>query len=160
MKADFGFRRVPWPISNIAALAVLFAWPAAQAVAAPAPPGPEPTPAYIFLEVPATAGQPAAEYGVLSVTFDADVGVPLRRHGDATSEDADVKATLILAKPNAPIGLAVKVRYAALEILETDANRKTLRRISFRNAIVTSIGPDGDDPAERVTFAARSVNVH
>jgi hypothetical protein len=160
MKAAFRTRRVIRSISNIAILAVVCAWLAAPAVADPAPPAPDPTPAYMFLEIPAASGQPGAEYGVLSVSFDADVGVPLRRHGDATSDDADVKATLILIKPGAPIGLAVKVRYPALEVFETDADRKTLRRLSFREVILTSIGPDGDDPAERITFTARSVTVH
>jgi len=160
MRGAFRFRRVIRPISNIAALAVLCAWPAAPAGAAPAPPAPDATPAYMFLEIPATPGQPELEFGVLSVSFDADVGVPLRRHGEAASDDADVKATLILVKPGAPSGLAVKVPYAALEVYETDAERKTLRRLSFRDVIFTSIGPDGDDPAERVTFTARSVTVH
>lgn len=159
MKAAFRFRRVSRPFSNIAALAVLFAWPAVPAVGDPTP-DPEPTPAYMFLEIPATSGGARQEYGVLSVSFDADVGVPLRRHGDVKSDDADVKATLVLAKAGAPSGLAVKVPYAELEVFETDSARKTLRRLSFRDVIFTSIGPDGDDPAERVTFTARSVTVH
>ncbi len=132
---------------------------AGSAVAAtPAPaPSPEITPAYMFLDVPAVADRAAVELGVISFTYDAEAGVPLRRHDPALSDDANVRVTMVIAKSDTPLPIAAKTSYGALVLVETDASKQPVKRLTFHDVKVETVGPDGDEPSTRVVFIAQSV---
>ena len=159
MLADKISRRATLTILNAAALAV-FCSATMAAAADPVQPETQATPAYMFLELPSNPAHTGSECGVLSFTYDAESGVPLHRRGDAVTPDGEIKATLVLVKSDVALPVVAKTPYAWLEVLETDADRKTLRRLTFHDVRVSTVGPAGDDPAERVTFTAKSVSIH
>jgi hypothetical protein len=106
--------------------------------------------------MPATPSRAAEAWAIVSMSYDADAGEPLDS-SPASTNAVNVRGTIVITKSDRATPLLAKWPYAALEIVESDAARKPLRRLTFRHVRIVSIEPDGDEPAERVTFTAGSV---
>jgi hypothetical protein len=148
------------PAASTAAFAAALAFCVAgvgQAVAAPPTPASDAAPAFMFLDLPAAGARAAVELPVVSFTYDAEAGTPIRRRGSATTDDENVRVTMVLAKTDSPIPIVAKTAYESFQLVETDATKVAIKRLTFHTVAIESSGPDGDEPSVRVTFTARTV---
>jgi hypothetical protein len=149
-------RRASTTILRTAALAFCCTMTASLALADPQPES-QPTPAYMFLDLPSASGHQAVELPLLSFSYDAQAGVPLDRRGTTTGPEGNVRATMLLAATADAPPFAVKTTYESIEIVQTDAGRTPVERLTFRDVTIATVDPAGDQPAVRVTFTARTV---
>ncbi|MBD5635075.1 MAG: hypothetical protein IAI49_11415 [Candidatus Eremiobacteraeota bacterium] len=161
MQADFDIRRASFTILRTATLAVMFAATANLAFAEGGHRSETAaTPAFMFLDIPSTSGRAATELPVESYSYDAEVGAPLQRTSSRFTDDADVRGSFILVTSDATAPLRPKAQFVSLTIVEADENRNVTRRLTFHDVKIAGVGPAGDEPAERITFTARTVTIH
>ncbi len=149
-------RRASTTILRTAALAVCCTLTTSLALAEPQPES-QPTPAYMFLDLPSASGHQAAELPLLSFSYNAQAGVPLDRRGSTSAPEGNVRATMLLAATADAPPFTAKTPYESIEIVQTDASRTPVKRLTFRDVTISTVEPAGDQPAVRVTFTARTV---
>jgi hypothetical protein len=156
MNAATYLRRASTTILRTAALAVCCTMTTSLALADPQPES-QPTPAFMFLDLPSASGHQAVELPLLSFSYDAQAGVPLDRRSTLTASEGNVRATMLLAATADAPPFTAKTPYASIEIVQTDSSRTPVQRLTFHDVTIATVEPAGDQPAVRVTFTARTV---
>jgi hypothetical protein len=156
MMSALDVRRASTTILRTVALAVCCTMTTSLALADPQPES-QPTPAFMFLDLPSVSGHEAVELPLLSFSYDAQAGVPLDRRSTLSGPEGNVRATMLLAATTGAPPITAKTPYASIEIVQTDASRSPVQRLTFRDVTIATVEPAGDQPAVRVTFTARTV---
>jgi len=115
-------------------------------------------PAAIVLDIPARGHVAAAQFPVATLSYDVGTGVPLRSVYTRLLSGVRVEGTVVVGKGPPRLKISPGTQFPALTIVESNDTGATVRRIDFRTVTITSVGPAGDGPGQRITFSARSLH--